>query len=74
MGTKPRRAQTNPQVVAGQGRGGQEREGCTTSGDTGSSPRALPDWLTADAGYLRHKGKSGVPPPLPNAPPTHPCH
>ena len=27
MGTKPRRAQTNPQVVAGQGRGGQERMG-----------------------------------------------
>lgn len=39
------------------------------SGDTGSSSRALPDWLTTDAGYLRHKGKSGVPPPLPNAPP-----
>lgn len=44
MGTKPCRALvTNPQVVARQGRGGQEREGRrgragTMSGDTGLHP------------------------------------
>ena len=63
--TTPCRVETNPQVVA---RAGERGEGCTASGDTDSSPWALPDWLTAGAGYLRHKGKSGVPAPLPSAP------
>ena len=73
MGTKPRRAQTNPQVVAGQGKGGQEREGCTTSGDTGSSPRALADWLTADAATLDTRESRGSRHPCPMRPLTHPC-
>lgn len=64
--TTPCRVETNPQVVA---RAGERREGCPASGDTDSSPWTLPDWLTAGAGYLRHKGKSGVPAPLPSAAP-----
>lgn len=64
--TTPCRVETNPQVVA---RAGERREGCPASGDTDSSPWTLPDWLTAGAAYLRHKGKSGVPAPLPIAAP-----